>query len=309
MSLPWFIYLAAFAAVSALPVGFWSFNDPMRRHASAARKNHDRLQAGDARQIALAANRRDRLIAPVIESISARVGVLAPSSVIEKTDKKLRLAGKDGAWTPHRMLAFQVIGLGAGIVLGLMYFAGSRSGMNFIFALSFAFTGFKLPLLLVTRKGKSRQASIQRDLPDILDQITITVEAGLGFDAALSRVAKESAGALAEELGRTMQDVQLGVEREEAFSGLLDRTDAPDLKQFVTALQQAARLGMPLGKVLRSQSVELRQRRRARAEEKAMKLGVKMTFPTVTCILPALLCAVMGPAVIQIMDGGLTGGS
>lgn len=117
----------------------------------------------------------------------------------------------------------------------------------------------------------------------------------------------ESGGPLAEELGRTMQDVQLGVAREEAFSRLLLRTDAPDLKQFVTALQQASRLGMPLGKVLRVQSAELRQRRRSRAEEKAMKLGVKMTFPTVTCILPALLCAVMGPAVIQIMDTGLSG--
>lgn len=308
MSLPWYIYLAAIATAGALPLTVWSFNDPMRRHAAAARRNHDRLQAGDARQIALAANRRERLIAPLIESMAERVGVLAPSSVVEKTDKKLRLAGKDGRWTAHRMLVFQILGLGLGIVLGLMYFAGDRSGMNFVFALSFAFAGFKLPLMLVTKNAKSRQSLIQRDLPDILDQITITVEAGLGFDAALSRVSRESAGPLAEELGRTMQDVQLGVDRETAFTSLLDRTDAPDLKQFVTALTQASRLGMPLGKVLRVQSVELRQRRRARAEEKAMKLGVKMTFPTVTCILPALLCAVMGPAVIQIMDGGLTGG-
>lgn len=308
MSLPWFVYLASLASVSAVPLLVWSFNDPMRRHAAAARRNHDRLNDGDARQIALQANRRDRLIAPLVESIGGKVGALAPSSVIDKTDLKLRLAGKDGRWTAQRMLAFQVIGLGAGVVLGLMYFAGSRSGMNFVFAISFALTGFKLPLVLVTRNGKSRQALIQRDLPDILDQITITVEAGLGFDAALSRVARESAGPLAEELGRTMQDVQLGVDREDAFGALLERTDAPDLKQFVTALQQASRLGMPLGKVLRSQSVELRQRRRARAEEKAMKLGVKMTFPTVTCILPALLCAVMGPAVIQIMDGAFTGG-
>jgi len=306
-SLPWFIWLAAIAAASAIPVLAWSLHDPTRRQMKAARRHHERLGSADARDITLAQSRRDRLIAPALETAAARIGALAPSSLISKVDRKLRLAGKDSNWTAPRLLTLQVIGTVVGGGLGITMWLGDPSGMNLLFALSMAATGFKFPEFAVTRNGASRQEEIQRDLPDILDQVTITVEAGLGFDAALSRVASESGGPLAEELGRTMQDVQLGRSRDDAFLGLLERTDAPDLKQFVTALQQASRLGMPLGKVLRVQSAELRQRRRARAEEKAMKLGVKMTFPTVTCILPALLCAVMGPAVIQIMETGLTG--
>lgn len=306
-SVPWFIWLAAIAVAGGLPMLGWSLHDPTRRQMKAARRHHDRLGSGDARDLALAQSRMDRVIAPVLEAASARIGALAPSSLISKVDRKLRLAGKESSWSAARLLTLQLIGAVIGGGLGITMWLGDPSGTNLLFALSMIAGGSKLPEMAVTRNGASRQDDIQRDLPDILDQVTITVEAGLGFDAALSRVARESGGPLAEELGRTMQDVQLGRSRDDAFAALLERTDAPDLKQFVTALQQASRLGMPLGKVLRVQSTELRQRRRARAEEKAMKLGVKMTFPTVTCILPALLCAVMGPAVIQLMETGLTG--
>lgn len=302
----WVVWPAAFAVVMAAPLMWWAWNDPVTRSLRKTRKAQDSLT--DVRALHLQKSRKERMLEPLLDLISGRIAGLAPSSFTDKTARNLMLAGRAGGmWTPARVLAARVMGLAVGGTYAVFYLLSSPSLGRLVMAAACAFGSFTLPEKLVTRNAKPRQESIGKDLPDILDQITITVEAGLGFDSAIRRVAAQSEGALAEELGRTMQDVQLGVSREEAFEGLLDRTDAPDLKQFVTSLQQAVRLGMPLGKVLRVQSAELRQRRRARAEEKAMKLGVKMTFPTVTCILPALLIAVMGPAVITMMNSGIGG--
>lgn len=298
--MPFYIYLAAAAAMSAIPLMVWLTGGNNNRYRSATLSGN-----ADLRTAQLARGRYERLFAPLLDRLSGRLGRLAPTAYLDKLDRKLTLAGMGHSWTTGRLLAVKTILGAAGAVLGFLYVASGPSTMRLISAIGLTVFLFQAMDLSINSKAKERQKLIQRELPDILDQITITVEAGLGFDAALDRVAKQADGPLATELGRTIQDVQLGVAREEALENLLERTDAPDLKQFVIALNQAAELGMPLGRVLRVQSSELRIRRKARAEEMAYKIGVKLSFPTVTCILPSLLIVVMGPAIIEVAGGGL----
>jgi tight adherence protein C len=162
--------------------------------------------------------------------------------------------------------------------------------------------GYFAPDVVLIGRAQARQQIIQRELPDVLDQITVSVEAGLGFDAALAQAGRNGKGPLAEELARTMQDVAIGVPRLKALAGLLERTDVPDLRHFVLAVKQAEQYGVPIAQVLRVQSTDLREKRRQRAEEQAMKIPVKIVFPLVFCILPALFVVILGPAGMRVAD-------
>jgi tight adherence protein C len=161
--------------------------------------------------------------------------------------------------------------------------------------------GYFTPDVLLYGRAAERMDAIRLALPDTLDQLTISVEAGLGFDAALQRVANSGSGPLAEELHRTVNEITVGIPRAQAFRHLLDRTDVPELRAFVVALQQAEQYGLPTARVLRVQSAELRVKRRQRAEERAMKMPVKIVFPLVVCIFPALFIVLLGPALIRII--------
>jgi tight adherence protein C len=165
-----------------------------------------------------------------------------------------------------------------------------------------AIIGFFLPELLVYNAGVRRQDAITKTLPDVLDLLCVSVEAGLGFDAALSRVARNTTGPLAGELARVLQEMQIGKSREEALKALSGRTSVAELRTFVAALVQASDLGIPIGNVLREQAKEMRLKRRQRAEEIAQKLPVKITFPVIVCILPALFIVVIGPGVLSLMQ-------
>ncbi len=156
------------------------------------------------------------------------------------------------------------------------------------------------PDTVLARKARDRQLAISNQLPDTLDQLTICVEAGLGFDAALARTARTGRGPLAQELARLLQDLRVGVPRVEALKAMLERTDVPELRQFVHVIIQAESYGVPISKVLRTQAAEQREKRRFRAEERAMKLPVKVIFPMVFCILPTLFIVVLAPAFLNI---------
>jgi tight adherence protein C len=167
--------------------------------------------------------------------------------------------------------------------------------------------GFFIPDVLLDRMGRQRQQTIERELPDVLDQITICVEAGLGFEAAMARAASTGDGPLAGELAHTLQDISLGMPRPSALGQILDRTDVPDLRHFVLAIGQAERHGVPIAQVLRVQAAEQREKRRQRAEERALKIPVKIVVPLICCILPSLFVVLLGPAAIRITHSGFGG--
>jgi len=154
--------------------------------------------------------------------------------------------------------------------------------------------------VLLYNMGLKRQERILTALPDALDMLTVCVEAGLGFDSALAQVARNTRGPLAEEFARALQEMQIGLSRVQALRAVADRSTVPELRAFVSSLVQASELGVPVARVLREQTGEMRVRRRQRAEEKAQKVPVKIMFPVVTCLFPALLVVIIGPGVISI---------
>jgi tight adherence protein C len=224
---------------------------------------------------------------------------LSPSGITAKLQHRLDLAGNPARWNPDRMLGAKGLGL---IVLGLlgMLVGAHKPALLVLFGVVGAAAGFFLPDLLLYNAGLKRQQRIQVELPDAMDMLTVCVEAGLGFDAALAQVARNTSGPLAAELARALQEMQIGKSRTEALRAMANRTTAPELRAFVSALVQAGELGISIAGVLREQAKEMRLRRRQRAEEQAQKVPVKILFPLMTCLLPALFVVIMGPGVITI---------
>jgi tight adherence protein C len=167
-------------------------------------------------------------------------------------------------------------------------------------ALAAAGIAFLLPLMWISMKASSRQDKIRKELPDMLDMLLISVEAGLGFDAAVAKIVMRTSGPIGEEFGRMLQDSQAGLSRREALRGLADRNNVPELNAFIMAMVQADVFGISVSNILRAQSRELRVKRRQRAQEMAQKAPAKMVFPLILCVLPATLIVLMGPAVISI---------
>jgi tight adherence protein C len=224
---------------------------------------------------------------------------LSPSGIAAKLQRRLDLAGNPGRWTPDRILAAKGLGLIALAMLGALC-ALHRPALLILCAAVGGVAGFFLPDILLYNAGQKRQAKLQVALPDALDMLTVCVEAGLGFDAALAQVARNTDGPLAAEFARALQEMQIGKSRSQALRALADRTTVPEVRAFVSALVQANDLGIPIARVLREQSKEMRVRRRQRAEGKAQQVPVKITFPLILCIFPALLVVVLGPGVINI---------
>lgn len=213
--------------------------------------------------------------------------------------RRLDLAGNPARWTAERVLAVKGCGLLGGGVLGALL-AGSLAAAIPV-ALAAAAAGFLLPDLLLYNAGLKRREAIQRGLADSLDLLVISVQAGLGFDAAIAQVARNTRGPLAGEFSRLLQEMQLGTSRREAFAALGERTGAVDVRHFVGAIVQADALGIPVSAVLEQQAREMRTRRRQAAEEQAQKVPVKILFPLMALVLPSLFIVVLGPAALQIV--------
>jgi tight adherence protein C len=213
--------------------------------------------------------------------------------------RRLDLAGNPPRWGMERILAAKGVGLLILALLGLLYGRHS-AGLAFLLVCAGGATGFFLPDLLLYNTALKRQARIQKSLPDALDMLTVCVEAGLGFDAALAQVARNSSGPLAAEFARALQEMQIGKSRSEALRAMAGRTTVPEMRAFLSALVHAGELGIAIAQVLREQAREMRLRRRQRAEEKAQKVPVKILFPLIAFLFPALIIIVMGPGVITI---------
>ncbi len=226
---------------------------------------------------------------------------LTPVGWMRSLERRVVLAGEPARWPMQRVLAAKFVLGAAGLAAGFFYFSGHRSLVGLLIGIGVTALGFFVPDLLLYNQAQKRQMAIQDELADTIDQITVSVEAGLGFEAALSRAARTGTGPLAEELTRTLQEMQVGVPRDQALRNLVDRTNVADLRHFVFALLQAQKHGVSVSQVLRVQTAELRVKRRQRAEEKAMKIPVKILFPLVTCIFPVIFIVLLGPAAIQIM--------
>ncbi|MFN2518338.1 MAG: type II secretion system F family protein [Jatrophihabitantaceae bacterium] len=237
---------------------------------------------------------------PLMQRARTLATRLSPGSYGQRLQRRLDLAGNPPNWPADRVMAFK----GAGLVLGALLggLLGLKHGVNVvIFPIVGGAVGFFLPDVLVRNLGEKRQIDIQKGLPDALDMLTVCVEAGLGFDAALSRVALNLKGPMAAECARVLQEMQFGMSRREALRALVSRTDVSELRTFVSSLIQSSELGISIGIVLREQAKEMRIKRRQRAEEKAQKLPVKILMPLITCLLPAMFVVILGPAIIQII--------
>ncbi len=242
----------------------------------------------------------ERLITPLVE-LARRAGArLAPSGTIVRLTRNLELAGNAPGWTVDRILSFKGVGLVVGLVVGLLFLRGGLVGVAILLVL--AVGGFFVPDLLVYNTALKRQETLRRGLADALDLLTLCVEAGQAFNAAMLQVSRAVGGPISAELGRVLAEIQIGKSRSDAFAALAARATAPEIRTFVTALTQADRLGVPLGAVLRAQAKEMRIVRRQLAEEKAQKVPVKILFPMLMFVFPALFVVLLGPGVIQIMD-------
>ncbi len=224
---------------------------------------------------------------------------LSPSGISTTLQRRLDLAGNPSGWTPDRILAAK--GLGLFILGGLGGLYGLRTiGLLVVGAAVAATAGFFLPDILLYNAGVKRQEKIQKALPDALDMLTVCVEAGLGFDAALAQVARNTTGPLASEFSRVLQEIQIGKSRSQALRAMADRTTVPELRSFVSALIQAGELGITIADVLREQAKEMRLRRRQHAEEKAQKVPLKILFPLVFCLFPSMFIVIIGPGALSI---------
>ena len=245
----------------------------------------------------------ERVTSPFFGKMTELGRRFTPSDQASRLRRKLDLAGNPAGWDSDRVLAWKMLGL---LILGVIGFLLPLLFGNFLWAVLFgvggAVLGFFAPNLILYQKAYDRSARITKDLPDALDLLVISVESGLGFDAALAQVARNTDGPLADEFFRVLQEMQLGTGRSDAMRALADRTDVTDLRNFITAMVQADAFGIPIANVLRIQAREMRVRRSQRAEEQAQKVPVKILFPLIFCIMPALFIVILGPAAIQIIQ-------
>ncbi len=283
--------VAMFAAV------LYAGNGVIRARASASR----RLIGLQSRSEVLEAGFAERAVAPAVEKFGHLFMRFTPQGWAERANHRLVVAG----WYPrvdaNSWAAARVLSAAAGVVLALVSQSFVNGGMTrlLVFGLMLA-VGFLGPDAVLSHRIDDRRAAIERDLPDVIDLLVISVEAGLGFEGALGRVVQNVPGELSDEFSRMLQETRVGVSRHEAMRSLANRTDVEDLNSFIMAMNQADAFGVSISRMLRVQADEMRVRRRQRAQERAFAAPVKMVFPLVLCIFPSLFVVLLGPAVIQI---------
>ncbi len=242
-----------------------------------------------------------RVMVPFISRIAAFVKRISPKGIVAANKRRLELAGSSESFNVDVYIAVKFLfPVGFLFLLIIMILFFNVSFLARILLLVLIPLSYFLPDFYIRSKIASRQKDIRKALPNALDLLSVSVEAGLGFDSALSRVAKSVGGVLGEEFNRMLQDIQLGLSRKEAFQELNKRTDVSELSTFILAMTQADIFGIPIGKVLKIQASEMRTKRRQIAEEAGMRAPVLMVFPLILCLFPALMIVIIGPAAIRI---------
>ena len=244
----------------------------------------------------------ERVLDPLLKRFQKLGRRVSGADQEDRIRQKLDRAGNPPGWTVDRVLSGRILGAIVGVG-GAVYFwllLGLSLPKGVVAVAIGLLIGFQGPVIWLYNIATKREQELQKSLADAIDLMTISVEAGLGFDAALQQVARNTDGPLAGEFQRVLQEVQIGRSRSEALRALGERTTLPDIRSFVSAMVQADAFGIPIGQVLRVQSTEIRVKRRQRAEEKAAQVPVKIMIPVILFILPCLLITVMGPAAINI---------
>ena len=252
----------------------------------------------------------ERVLLPVFSRIGGLLGSITPQSFLDRVEQRLAHAGypktEPMTYMGIKGLTALLFG-GAFILFYIITRIGLGSGADIVkrlpsFILFFPLLGFMAPDLWLRIKENERKSELSDNLPDLLDLLSVSVEAGLGFEQALMHAAEKMQGAVAHEIRRLLQDMRIGMKHSDALRAMSARVDLPDMKIFCAALIQSYQLGVSIAEVLRVQSESMRQKRRQRAEEAAMKAPLKLLFPLVLFIFPAMLIIVWGPAMLKLMD-------
>lgn len=245
----------------------------------------------------------ERVIKPILENMGKALLRLAPAEMISNLERKIIMAGKPNNWGVKNWLglqAFLIMGLPLLILIIFIQFRIDLKNLILI-AVATAVIGVLFPNMTLNSKIRKRQSEVMKSLPDIMDLLTVSVEAGLTFDSALSKVVEKMPGALTKEFEIVLQEIKVGKSKKDALYQMTDRVGVQDLRSFVSAVIQADQLGVSLGRVLRIQSEQIRQNRKQRISEKAMKAPIKMLIPMVVFIFPTIFIVLLGPVVINII--------
>ena len=301
------VFLFAALVMGSIGVAAWALRGvnidlPSHRKVVRANLGPSVANAPDLREVVLSQSMWDRVGVPAIRKGSSLARRVTPAGLLDALEQRRNYAGMGGTWTLERLLATKALGGIVGLFLGLAVFIPNPTGMTFIIGVLLTGIGFFAVDVIMNARARERRDLIEQAFPNTIDQITICVEAGLGLDAAIAHAARTGTGPLAGEMERILQDVQTGLPRQQALEAFAERTDVADIRHFVVAVSQANRYGVPVSDALRVQALEGRERRKARAEERAQKMSVKLLFPLIFCILPSLFVVLLGPAAIRIAN-------
>jgi tight adherence protein C len=242
----------------------------------------------------------ERVVGPAAMKLARIVLRLNPKTTVESVQAKLVRAGLTRRLTPTSFLAGKAVFAICGLVLGLTFAPSIGIGGGLFLTIAFAGVGFLLPDLVVSSRSKRRREAVKAEMPDALDLLAVSVEAGMGFDGAIAKLTEHMDGELADEFALMLNEIRIGEGRAEALKKMADRVPAHEVASFVRAIIQADQLGISLGRILRIQAADARNKRQAAAEEKAMKAPIKMLFPTVVFIFPAMFLVILGPAFLNL---------
>jgi tight adherence protein C len=297
------IVIAVFAALAVLLVTYGLAASPSQ---DAVQQRLEQLitQPKTLEELELQQPLFERTLRPLVQRLARIVSRGDQGGLIARTDAKLERAGYPGGlrgadWMGVKVLATLLLGGG----VALLMLATGRVQLALIFGLGGAALGYMAPEFWLGSRARKRSFAMVLQLPDALDLLTISVEAGLGFDAALAKVVEKMEGPLVLEFRQALAEIRMGRSRRDALRDIVARADAQPISNFIGAIVQAEQLGVPIAKVLQIQSQQLRIERRQRAEEMAAKAPVKMLFPMVGCIFPTIFIVILGPAIVTVMKG------
>jgi tight adherence protein C len=292
-----FVVVSVSVTIAALVI--WIGNGMIR----AQRNSGNRLASLQTRDDVLQQDFSQRAVAPVMQGLGSFASRFTPTGWVAKSQHKIVLAGWGERMDGNTWAAIRIISLIVGVVLAfLLVPLVEGTLLRFAVAALTVLIGFYGPEASLNRAIDDRRKEMERQLPDIIDLLVISVEAGLGFEAAMGRVVQNVPGELSREFQRTLQETRVGVSRHEALRNMAERTDVDDLNSFILSLIQADQFGVSIARMLRVQADEMRVRRRQRIQEKAFAAPVKMIFPMLLCIFPSIFIVILGPAVISIAD-------